>query len=72
MKTDAGSVLVWDEQTGFTSGNTGAPSTARWRIAGDNRGLDFALPQGPSNVTIGPNGRPWVLGSNGAIYRSVR
>jgi peptidoglycan hydrolase-like protein with peptidoglycan-binding domain len=72
MKTDRGSILVWDEQTGFTSGNTGAPSTARWRIAGDNRGLDFALPQGPTAVSIGPNGRAWVIGTNGTIYRAVR
>ena len=76
-KVDQGNVFVWNEQPA-TAGSSGSdiPAAAGWRIAGFNRTASFgdpsALPAGPASVAVGPNGKPWFIGSGGAIYTSVR
>ncbi len=77
-KTDHGNLMVWNEQVGFTQSGTGAPSAATWRTAGFNRTSDpiegdaAVMPANPIAVAAGPNGKPWVVGTNQRIYTTVR
>lgn len=75
-------LLVWDEQPGSDSfwdrlfDGSHIPLSASWRLAGYGRGSvrldEFGFPPGGTNVAVGPNGKPWVVGANGAIFTTVR
>ncbi len=77
FKTDGGNLLVWNEQPALSGpAQSDAPAASGWRIAGYNRqgsgGDANALPLGSNLVAVGQNGRPWVIGTNGAIFTTFR
>jgi hypothetical protein len=68
-------VYVWDEQTGSGSGGSGIPSTQAWRVGGDNRGIIPGFNAGslPAKaISVGAFGKPWIVGTGGGIFTSVR
>jgi len=65
--TNRGDLLVWDEQPAIDTGDVhSTPAAFSWAFAG------AARPAGPVAVAVGPNARPWVIGTNGAIFTAVR
>jgi hypothetical protein len=76
--TDGSKLRVWSQQPAHSNG---APAKAEWRIAGDNRGtIQRGISPtafGASAVVVGAGfgltvGKPFVLGSDGAIYTSIK
>ncbi len=55
-------IQTWNEQPTANLGSPPAPAEFAW----------IAAPGGARSVSVGPNGRPWVINNAGVIFRSQK
>ncbi|HET6147923.1 MAG TPA: hypothetical protein VFH68_10360 [Polyangia bacterium] len=65
--TGPANISVWDEQPFCACGGNSAPAEMQW-----SPGIRMGAGGVNEAIAVAPNGRPWVIDNNGAIFTSTK